>query len=207
MIAALRGTTLGAHTGNNSQTASPKIQALNLLVAEFLLTHEYHYTLSVFTSEVPVLRNLPQFSKIFKSINRGEIPPIEQTKKNGNYPRLQEQEVWDILETLRLPPDSNAGSYVFHRYQQKLNEPLLTSIICSIPKVIQKWGISELLNTKPQINCSTRENLVASGDCSVVDKQPKNCVSETFSDELQKTLQKLHLKPKNFKRIEDDLKR
>lgn len=52
MVMALQNTQIGPKSSDES---SPKAQALNLLVAEYLLRHKCHYTLSVFTSEVPAL--------------------------------------------------------------------------------------------------------------------------------------------------------
>lgn len=54
MVLALQNTQAGMKP---NEEVSPKQHAINLLVAEYLLRRDCHYTLSVLTSEIPSLKN------------------------------------------------------------------------------------------------------------------------------------------------------
>jgi len=53
MISALEDNSMG--NTNKRNINSPKIQAINLLVADFLINQENLFTLSVFTTEVGII--------------------------------------------------------------------------------------------------------------------------------------------------------
>lgn len=130
MIAALRNTSLDPGRFRPS-SVSPKLQALNLLVAEFLLQNNYHYTLSVFSSEVPLLANVPEFSaSICASGIKTEL---------SEPPRFQRSDVRDILQTLGVIPDSQEGQKIFNLYHDSAaREPLLKCILNVLPRRCNK---------------------------------------------------------------------
>ncbi|XP_017785073.1 PREDICTED: uncharacterized protein LOC108568469 [Nicrophorus vespilloides] len=91
-------TSLGTVITNKHKEISPKSQALNLLIAEYMLQKQYHYALSVFTTEVPL-------GQIFPTIN-DEIMEY----------RFPENDMWDILETLVIIKNSEKGKTISNNY-------------------------------------------------------------------------------------------
>lgn len=129
MIGALKDTTLGKPS--TSQAISPKVQAINLLIAEFLLHQDCHYSLSIFSAEVPSINVLPDFSS---HVINGSKPNVESFKKW----RFAEKDMWDILETLGFVKNSDEATEIVSRYYDKnIDEPLLTCIIRLVHKTLR----------------------------------------------------------------------
>lgn len=102
MIGALRGSSPGLA----SRTVSPKAQAVNLLVAEYLMENEYLYALSVFSCEASLVM-----------------------KRDEKQRRFEEKEMWEILETLGVLRGSEAGRRVASRYLSENGECLLCCLL------------------------------------------------------------------------------
>ncbi|XP_017783758.1 PREDICTED: oral-facial-digital syndrome 1 protein-like [Nicrophorus vespilloides] len=111
MIKILKDTSLGTVITNKHKEISPKSQALNLLIAEYMLQKQYHYALSVFTTEVPL-------GQIFPTIN-DEIMEY----------RFPENDMWDILETLGIIKNSEQGKTISNNYTSTNEESLLNCIL------------------------------------------------------------------------------
>lgn len=78
MITALQNTQIGLKP---MYKTSPKSQALDLLLAEYLLSRGCHYTLSVFTSEVPTLKSFAEISPgLFFRNRKKEIGAGDKSK-------------------------------------------------------------------------------------------------------------------------------
>lgn len=103
---------------------SPKLQAVNLLIAEYLLYKEYHYSLSVFSTEVPLANEFQDYS-----LHDGRVKKY----------KFSENDMWDILEILGITNDSDEGKDVRYTYFNESNtEPLLTCVIRTLHNMNQK---------------------------------------------------------------------
>ncbi|KAF3420460.1 hypothetical protein E2986_07658 [Frieseomelitta varia] len=98
---------------------SAKQYIYDLLIAEYLLNHNYEYTLSVFASEAPLLVN---FSN--KTVE------ISGDNEKDNK-KLQNDYILHVLETLGINPRDPEGQYVISQYT-KNDMPLLLCILKSI---------------------------------------------------------------------------
>lgn len=107
-------------------SSSPKFQAMNLLVADYLLQQTCLYTISVFASEVPTLNNFPEFSSYVSKVLRN-AKDSSVTDLNS-IPRFSHADVQDILETLGLPTSIRVGRFAAEQYLEQ-GEALLTCIV------------------------------------------------------------------------------
>ncbi|XP_003706485.1 uncharacterized protein LOC100882527 [Megachile rotundata] len=96
---------------------SAKQYIYDLLIAEYLLNHNYAYTLSVFASEAPLLID---FSK--KTVQCPEDDEKCSTEK------LRSDYVLHALETLGINPHDPKGQYVISQYVEN-DMPLLLCIL------------------------------------------------------------------------------
>lgn len=186
MIGVLKDTSIGRKSNTKlRQTASPKLQALNLLIAEFLLQEEYHYSLCVFSTEVPLINVFPEFSNCI----------IDNTahKHNSNSCkwRFSERDMWDLLETLGISQNTEEGKVIASTYYNHNRDSLLTCIIrylCSLKKA--NVNIAE---NKPKLNfCnsatlkSISDLLSASNIQAYFITQIMNHIQEFLSEEKRK---------------------
>uniref|UniRef100_A0A182JSK3 cysteine--tRNA ligase n=1 Tax=Anopheles christyi TaxID=43041 RepID=A0A182JSK3_9DIPT len=71
---------------------SPLVLVLNTLVAEFLYTQNCHFSLSIFTNEVPFKNTLPDFTRSSKfRLNRAELGEIFEALGMEHYDGLVEK--------------------------------------------------------------------------------------------------------------------
>lgn len=137
MINVLKGTALGPTvSGQIRQSVSPKIQAVNLLIAECLLHQNCHYTLSVFSIEEPMVSVLPE-------MNNSVMHGASKAQSGSLHTwRFAENDVFDILETLGIGTVTEGGAEIFDQYFDKNStECLLMCIIRSLPKNIRGQGV------------------------------------------------------------------
>ncbi|XP_046402831.1 golgin subfamily A member 4-like isoform X2 [Ischnura elegans] len=107
---------------------SPKVHALNLLVAEYLFEQNYYFTVSVLHSEEPRLgRFSPEVGEALGSVKRTSY--------------LQVKDVEDILGTLNVRIDSNLGKRVSLVYFSERKNNRSTSLLRIIFNI---FGESEL---------------------------------------------------------------
>lgn len=59
-----------------------------MLVAEFLVQQEYHYTMSVMVAEAPLLASFPKFSGYVSYMSQSDT-----IQKGTNFPRYSEKDV------------------------------------------------------------------------------------------------------------------
>ncbi|XP_058804083.1 uncharacterized protein LOC131671583 isoform X2 [Phymastichus coffea] len=121
LVNALKNKDLVQKLGNNAPK-SAKQYVHDLLIAEYLWNHNYVYTLSVLTSEAPLLVN---FSKYMKPDKNEENPNVQQ--------KLQNDYIVHTLETLGIKPDENRGKDIIKDYYDN-DIPLLLCILHSIKK-------------------------------------------------------------------------
>lgn len=142
MINALKDSALGT-IGQTKQSISPKIQAINLLIAEFLLRQDCHYSLSVFSAEMPSINVLPELP----SCVANKYP----TESSAQW-RFAENDMWDILETLGVARNSDEGTEIVNRYYDSSNEDsLLTCLMRLMHKTLK--GRDSGIDNRP--SCSS----------------------------------------------------
>lgn len=130
MIGMLKDTTLGQTISNTNSKVSPKTHAINLLIAEFLLKQSYHYSLSVFSTEVPFFINiLPEFTSSFIGSDFIANDNVPTTSKNFGT-----QNFWDILESLGFNLDSRDSKQLQEMYYNSTEQSLLTCMVHSLAK-------------------------------------------------------------------------
>lgn len=135
-------------TWNTSKrnVTSPKIQAINLLVADFLMKQENLFALSVFITEVPLLCNLHEFSSYVNSLG-DSTQKIPVTK-----PNFQLNDVQDILEALGIQPSSDISELTCQYYfNEKQNHSLLACLFKSISTITN--NLSQYNEVKVNQNC------------------------------------------------------
>lgn len=111
MINVLKETPIGRSDWKKSM--SPKLQAINLLFAEFLIQQNCFYSLSVFSTEVPLASILPELNGNF-------------VKKPESGWKFERKEAFDILETLGFEKD---GEILESYYGVDNRESLLWCIL------------------------------------------------------------------------------
>ncbi|XP_034184681.1 uncharacterized protein LOC117606407 [Osmia lignaria lignaria] len=104
-------------TLKNNGPKSAKQYIYDLLIAEYLLNHNYAYTLSVFASEAPLLID---FSK--KTVQ------CSDENEKCNKEKLRSDYVSHALETLGINPHDPKGQYVISQYIEN-DMPLLLCIL------------------------------------------------------------------------------
>ncbi|XP_025197334.1 uncharacterized protein LOC112596071 [Melanaphis sacchari] len=131
---------------NQRNVNSPKIQAINLLVADFLINQENLFTLSVFATEVPLLGNLREFSSYVNQLG-DSTEKIAVTK-----PSFQLNDVQDILEALGLQPNSDISKLTCQYYfNEKQVHSLLACLFKSVTNI--KNSLSKYNEVQIDQNC------------------------------------------------------
>ncbi|XP_045778604.1 uncharacterized protein LOC123876406 isoform X2 [Maniola jurtina] len=97
-------------------------QALNMLIAEYLLRLEFSYSLSVFVSEIPLANMVFDFARNFR----------ETADTNMSGLRFHENDVWSVLNYLGIKCDSVHASKIVDLYKGG-ESPLLYCILKCIP--------------------------------------------------------------------------
>uniref|UniRef100_A0A2A4IXS1 LisH domain-containing protein n=1 Tax=Heliothis virescens TaxID=7102 RepID=A0A2A4IXS1_HELVI len=98
-------------------------QALNILIAEYLLRLEFTYSFSVFISEIPLANMVFGFAKSL----------MERTQENKAEMRFKDTDVWSILNYLGVQCDSEHASNIFEMYKNDKQQPLLLCILKCMP--------------------------------------------------------------------------
>jgi hypothetical protein len=208
MITALRDTSLRPSPSRRLKSSlSPKIQAINLLVAEFLLQQDHHYTLSVFTSEVPLLRSMPEFKK-----SRTQISSESDTV-GESMPHFHHQDVKDIMEILGLPLDTEVGNRIYRQYQDNSqNVALLTCILQNTLRALNSKPHTEQ-NMFPDPSGTGpfkgNKNNVKSKDVEASKKESNSAkqLAESYNAEMQEVLYQSRLKSQHIKQLQEEIRR
>jgi len=209
MIMALKDTSLRpSSSGRLKSNLSPKIQAINLLVAEFLLQQHHHYTLSVFTSEVPLLRSMPEFTMSGTRIS------ADGKADGDSMPHFHHQDVKDIMEILGLPLDTEVGNQICLQYQDNsINTALLTCIVQNISLVLKSMsqvGKKNLLSD-PSGTGPTQDSKI-NMKCEDADSTNKESNSakqlvDLYNAEMREVLYQSQLKSQHIKQLQEEIRR
>ncbi|XP_061717074.1 uncharacterized protein LOC133524929 isoform X2 [Cydia pomonella] len=103
-----------------TQRLDSTFQALNMLVAEYLLCLEFNYSLSVFVSEIPLANMVFGLAKSLMGLGAdGEATKL----------RFGENDVWSILNYLGVKCDSEHANAIVDMYKAQEKSPLLICIL------------------------------------------------------------------------------
>ncbi|XP_018336192.1 oral-facial-digital syndrome 1 protein homolog isoform X2 [Agrilus planipennis] len=126
MVSALKDTSI--EQCFTSKNISPKMQAINLLIAEFLMLYNYHYSLSVFSTEVP-------FANALNYVN---------TEKADHHKAFDEHDAIDILETVGISQNTKEGPIILKKYMANNSEPLLMHILKYLIHKLESVSVSNV---------------------------------------------------------------
>lgn len=115
MIEVLKNTSFGSSLACKvKQTISPKMQAMNLLISEYFIYSQYHFSLCVFCTEVSLNNMLQNVSCTSQD--------VVQEKPNFKF---TEKQVYDILESMGILRYNQQARKIYSSYCE-LDEPLIT---------------------------------------------------------------------------------
>ncbi|XP_022120943.2 intracellular protein transport protein USO1-like isoform X2 [Pieris rapae] len=105
---------------NFTQRLERRYQAINILIAEYLLKLEFNYTLSVFVSEIPLANMIFGFTKAL----------IKNTDEAFDL-YFEDNDVWSILSCLGIECDSQHAFKISEMYQAEKIPLLLCIFKCT----------------------------------------------------------------------------
>ncbi|PSN37851.1 hypothetical protein C0J52_22906 [Blattella germanica] len=205
MVTALRSTSLGPGPSKRTNvTVSPKIHSINLLIAEFLLHHDHHYSLSVFTSEVPLLRSMPEFTKSGTQVSGKSNSSIDSA------PRFHHHDVKDILESFGLHLESEIGNRIFTQYQDSTEGiALLTCILQNVAdNRVNNQGrtVAPSTNELPSQNSQSSTNLKDTTNSEKEVRAIKK-LKEMYKAEMKEIVYQSQLKSQHIKQLQEEIRR
>lgn len=110
------------------EARSAKQYVYDMLIAEYLFSHNYSFTLSIFASEVPLLVNF------CNSVPQHTADDGDRGGGSGRN-KLQSDYIIHTLETLGVDPNRPEGQYIISNYMNS-EAPLLLSILSSIASLV-----------------------------------------------------------------------
>ncbi|XP_036139025.1 plectin isoform X2 [Monomorium pharaonis] len=116
------------------EARSAKQYVYDMLIAEYLFSHNYSFTLSIFASEVPLLVNF------CNSVPQQCSSADDNDNRGGGCKKLQSDYILHTLETLGINPNGPEGQHIISNYMNS-EAPLLLSILSSIASLV--------VNTRP----------------------------------------------------------
>ncbi|KYM83305.1 hypothetical protein ALC53_06204 [Atta colombica] len=167
----------------NIEARSAKQYIYDMLIAEYLFSHNYSFTLSIFASEVPLLVNfcnsVPQCSS-------------DESDRGGSGHKLQSDYIAHTLETLGIDPNRSEGQYIISNYMNS-ETPLLLSILSSIASLVAETQSSTrrtMYDRKTQANLALEVNFVQATKIEAIKKRIMH-QKQLYDDELKTKESKL----------------
>jgi len=167
----------------NIEARSAKQYIYDMLIAEYLFSHNYSFTLSIFASEVPLLVNfcnsVPQCSS-------------DESDRGSSGHKLQSDYIAHTLETLGIDPNRSEGQYIISNYMNS-ETPLLLSILSSIASLVAETQSSTrrtMYDRKTQANLALEVNLVQATKIEAIKKRIMQ-QKQLYDDELKTKESKL----------------
>ncbi|GJQ65298.1 hypothetical protein Trydic_g7418 [Trypoxylus dichotomus] len=118
MIEVLKNTNLGSSlTCTMKQMISPKMHAMNMLISEYFIYSQYHFSVCVFCTEVSLNNMLQNVGSSSQDVSN--IKP--------NF-KFTEKEVYDILEAIGILRYNQRAQKIYTSYCE-LDEPLISYIL------------------------------------------------------------------------------
>ncbi|XP_022823782.1 uncharacterized protein LOC111354516 isoform X2 [Spodoptera litura] len=140
-----------------TQRLELKYQAINILIAEYLMRLEFSYSFSVFISEIPLANMVFGFAKSM----------MEQSPQNKMDMRFKESDIWSILNYLGVQCDSEHAANVVEMYKNDKHNPLLFCILKCMPLYKESVGL-------PQVSSGESLSSVRSVASNETIKRPHN---------------------------------
>lgn len=152
LINALKGKDLGLCQSREAKSAKQYVH--DMLIAEYLFSHNYSFTLSIFASEVPLLVNF---------CNSAPQCSDDNDKGSGNRLKLQNDYIEHTLETLGIDPKRPEGQHIISSYLNS-EAPLLLSILNCINSLVVSTQSSvrkgPLYDKETQANLALEANIM-----------------------------------------------
>ncbi|XP_052131388.1 uncharacterized protein LOC113215442 [Frankliniella occidentalis] len=118
---------------SSDTSVSPTLQALLLLIVEFLVKQEYHYTMSIFVAEAPLIASFPKFSGYVSY-----MPQYDTLKSGSEFPRYTEKDVQDIMEVFGISAGSEGMDHILRLYfNNNAREPLLVCALTALSAIVE----------------------------------------------------------------------
>jgi LisH len=151
LFTALHNSRMGSSLGQlDAQPVSPKVQTLNLLIAEYLLKMRHHFTLSVFSCEAP---NVACVSP--------NLPEVLKQSSGRSVHVFSKQDLDDVLDTLGLTKDAPPVQALRRKYEQDSQQALLTCILRSLPDMLAQTKAPVQVEV---VETRTKENMTKNFD-------------------------------------------
>ncbi|KAF9802867.1 hypothetical protein SFRURICE_015464 [Spodoptera frugiperda] len=138
-----------------TQRLELKYQAVNILIAEYLMRLEFSYSFSVFVSEIPLANMVFGFAKAM----------MKQRSENKMDMRFKESDIWSILNYLGVQCDSEHAANVVEMYKNDKQNPLLLCILKCMPLYKENVGL-------PQV--SSEDSLSSVQSVESIEKRPQS---------------------------------
>jgi len=163
----------------NKEARSAKQYVYDMLIAEYLFSHNYSFTLSIFASEVPLLVNFCNSVPQRSSDN-------DNDRGGGSGYKLQNDYIVHSLETLGIDPNRPEGQHIVSNYMNS-EAPLLLSILSSVASLVvdtQSVKESSSCNKQTQADLTSETNLA---DATKVRAMKKKIIRQKrlYDDELR----------------------
>lgn len=168
------------------EARSAKQYVYDMLIAEYLFSHNYSFTMSIFASEVPLLVNFCN-----SNVPQGASDACDRGGGSGRS-KLQSDYIAHTLETLGIDPNRPEGQYIISNYLNS-EAPLLLSILSSIAALVtdaQSSTRRSMYDRQTQANLALEANLA---DASKIRAMRKKIVQQKrlYDDELRTKESKL----------------
>ncbi|KAL0273382.1 UNVERIFIED_CONTAM: hypothetical protein PYX00_006061 [Menopon gallinae] len=191
------------------QKTSPKTQSANLIVAEYLLRHGCHYTLSVLMSELPALANFGS------AADQPGCDP-DRFQHRSRY-RFQDKEIVEILNCFGLSSAEDNVEHFCESYRRgRDDDSLLECLLDLLPKIgvakaVERCEMDKETFLSKAWVTKVNELLVAAKDSSLqlstvltsLSRITEEEVERTIRDEKNKQMRELVMREK---RIQEQLK-
>ncbi|KAG5881116.1 hypothetical protein JTB14_032293 [Gonioctena quinquepunctata] len=129
MVNVLKNTAIGRNINRKtSQHTSLSKQALNLIVAEFLMRNNCYYSLSIFNTEAALTNVFPEY------------PMFDSSKEAFRY---SSEDILNILELIGVPKSSEFSKEVLDMYFQSKDNCILSCLVTLLCKLTSKVSIDE----------------------------------------------------------------
>ncbi|EZA51582.1 hypothetical protein DMN91_010418 [Ooceraea biroi] len=179
LVNALKHKDLGLCKSKEPRSARQYIY--DMLIAEYLFSHNYSFTLSIFASEVPLLVNF------CNSVPQRSSDNDNDRGGGSGHNKLQSDYIAHTLETLGIDPNRPEGQHIISSYMNS-EAPLLLSILSSVASLVANAQSSakesSSCNKQTQANLALESNLV---DTTRVHAMRKKIVQQKrlYDDELR----------------------
>ncbi|CAH2088074.1 unnamed protein product [Euphydryas editha] len=133
---------------NFTQRLELTFQAMNILITEYLLRLDFNYSLSVFTSEIPLSNMVFKFAKTLLKTTDSAISEL----------RFGESDIWRILNYLGIKCDSEHASKIVEVYKSQTDSPLLWCILKCVPMYHEPTFLEQVHTSKESLSSDKSED-------------------------------------------------